>query len=133
MISIAGVDLELFERGQGALIAICTAAAASPDAGFSICSPGRRVFAPSHPGFGKSSLPDWLDCVDDIAHIYLELMDRLGPARPIWWGSRSADGSRPNSPPRRRSGSTGWCSSVRWASRPAPDKLDIRCLRHAAR
>ena len=45
---------------------------------FSICSrKGRRVVAPSHPGFGKSSLPDWIDSVDDIAHVYLELMDRL--------------------------------------------------------
>ena len=39
------------------------------------------MIAPSHPGFGKSSLPDWLDSVDDIAHIYLELMDRLGLTR----------------------------------------------------
>ncbi len=37
-----------------------------------------RVIAPSHPGFGRSALPDWLDSVDDIAHIHLELMDRLG-------------------------------------------------------
>ena len=36
-----------------------------------------RVIAPSHPGFGYSSLPDWIDSIDDIAHIYLELMDRL--------------------------------------------------------
>src|SRR6516165_1383537 len=41
----------------------------------------RRIVAPSHPGFGRSSLPDWLDSVDDIAHIYLELMDRLGLSR----------------------------------------------------
>jgi pimeloyl-ACP methyl ester carboxylesterase len=38
----------------------------------------RRVIAPSHPGFGKSSLPLWLDSIDDIAHIYLELLDRVG-------------------------------------------------------
>ncbi len=37
----------------------------------------RRLVVPSHPGFGKSSLPDWLDSVDDIAHLYLELMDVL--------------------------------------------------------
>lgn len=37
----------------------------------------RRIVVPTHPGFGKSSLPDWLDSVDDIAHLYLELMDRL--------------------------------------------------------
>jgi hypothetical protein len=31
------------------------------------------VIAPSHPGFGKSSLPDWLDSIDDrIAHVYLD-------------------------------------------------------------
>jgi pimeloyl-ACP methyl ester carboxylesterase len=36
------------------------------------------VIAPSHPGFGRSSLPDWLDSVDDISHVYLELMHRLG-------------------------------------------------------
>src|SRR5260370_26163505 len=41
----------------------------------------RRIVAPSDPGFGKSSLPDWLDSVDDIVHIYLELMDRLGLTR----------------------------------------------------
>jgi pimeloyl-ACP methyl ester carboxylesterase len=37
----------------------------------------RRIVVPTHPGFGKSSLPDWLDNVDDIAHLYLELMDHL--------------------------------------------------------
>jgi pimeloyl-ACP methyl ester carboxylesterase len=37
----------------------------------------RRVIAPSHPGFGRSSLPDWLDSIDDIAYVYLELLDRL--------------------------------------------------------
>ena len=37
--------------------------------------------APSHPGFGKSALPDWVESPDDIAHMHLELMDRLGLAR----------------------------------------------------
>jgi pimeloyl-ACP methyl ester carboxylesterase len=37
----------------------------------------RRLIAPSHPGFGASALPLWLDSIDDIAHLYLELMDRL--------------------------------------------------------
>ncbi len=36
-----------------------------------------RLIAPSHPGFGGSSLPDWIDSVDDIAHLYLELLDKL--------------------------------------------------------
>ena len=37
----------------------------------------RRLIAPSHPGFGRSGLPDWLDHVGDIAHLYLALLDRL--------------------------------------------------------
>ena len=37
----------------------------------------RRLIVPSHPGFGRSVLPDWLDSIDDIAHIYLELLDHL--------------------------------------------------------
>jgi pimeloyl-ACP methyl ester carboxylesterase len=82
-ISIAGVDLELFERGQGdAILYLHGGGGIASDAGFlDLLARERRVIAPSHPGFGKSSLPDWLDSVDDVAHIYLELMDRLGLAR----------------------------------------------------
>jgi pimeloyl-ACP methyl ester carboxylesterase len=82
-ISVAGVDLELVERGQGdAILYLHGGGGIASDAGFlDLLARERRVIAPSHPGFGKSSLPDWLDSVDDIAHIYLELMDRLGLAR----------------------------------------------------
>ncbi|MCW5747841.1 MAG: alpha/beta hydrolase [Alphaproteobacteria bacterium] len=36
-----------------------------------------RLLAPSHPGFGRSTLPDWITEVDDIAYIYLALLDHL--------------------------------------------------------
>src|SRR5262249_28633496 len=36
-----------------------------------------RLLAPSHPGFGRSGLPDWITEVDDVAYIYLELLDHL--------------------------------------------------------
>jgi pimeloyl-ACP methyl ester carboxylesterase len=83
MISIAGVELEFFERGQGApILYLHGGAGLGVDVGFlDLLARARRVVAPSHPGFGKSSLPDWLDSIDDIAHIYLELMDRLGLTR----------------------------------------------------
>ena len=80
MIAVAGIDLELSEIGAGAPVLMLHGAG-----GFDPRQPvnallgnKRRLICPSHPGFGKSSLPDWLDSVDDIAHLYLELMDVLG-------------------------------------------------------
>ena len=79
-IKVASLDIELFESGQGSPIVFLHGAE-----GFDQRQPfvaplaaKRRLIAPSHPGFGKSGLPEWLDSVDDIAHIYLELLDSLG-------------------------------------------------------
>jgi pimeloyl-ACP methyl ester carboxylesterase len=83
VISIAGIDLELIERGQGGpLLYLHGGGGIASDLPFvDLLAKTRRVIAPSHPGFGKSSLPDWLDSMDDVAHVYLELMDRLGLSR----------------------------------------------------
>ena len=83
MISIAGIELDVLERGQGKpILYLHGGAGIGRDAPFiDLLARDRRVIAPSHPGFGKSALPDWLDSVDDIAHVYLELMDRVGLTR----------------------------------------------------
>src|SRR5713226_4178103 len=83
MISVAGIELELVERGQGSpVLYLHGGSGLAMDAPFvELIAKERRVLAPSHPGFGKSSLPDWLDSVDDIAHVYLELLDRVGLKR----------------------------------------------------
>ena len=82
-VTIAGCELEIHEGGSGAPLLFL-----HPGGGFNAQDPyvelltaHRRVIAPSHPGFGGSELPDWIDHVDDIAHIYLELMDKLGLAK----------------------------------------------------
>src|SRR6185295_14887130 len=82
VISIAGAEIEIFERGRGAPILFLHGAQGviPADQFLGLLAKSRRVIAPSHPGFGQSSLPDWLDSVEDIAHIYLELMDRLNIA-----------------------------------------------------
>ncbi len=79
-VTIAGIDIELFERGAGApILFLHGAGGVRPDDPFiAILAQGRRLIVPSHPGFGRSALPDWLDSVDDIAHVHLELLDRLG-------------------------------------------------------
>jgi pimeloyl-ACP methyl ester carboxylesterase len=79
---IAGVDLELFENtgtNHGrAVLFLHSGQGYDPWQAFAGELAGqRRLIAPSHPGFGKSALPDWLDSIDDIAYLYLELLDRL--------------------------------------------------------
>ncbi len=82
-IAIAGAEIEYFERGEGEpLLYLHGGGGLGADGGFlDLVAKRRRVIAPAHPGFGKSSLPDWIDSVDDLAHIHLELMDRLGLSR----------------------------------------------------
>lgn len=79
-IAIAGVQLELFEQGDGPpILFLHNGGGFDPEHPYvSLLSARHRLIAPSHPGFGGSSLPDWIDSVDDIAYIHLELMDRLG-------------------------------------------------------
>jgi pimeloyl-ACP methyl ester carboxylesterase len=86
-IKIAGIDLELFalngsaDHGRAVLF-LHSGQGYDPWQPFaSQLAAERRLIAPSHPGFGKSSLPYWLDSIDDIAHIYLELLDRLEVAQ----------------------------------------------------
>jgi pimeloyl-ACP methyl ester carboxylesterase len=83
MMSVAGIDLDIYERGSGApLLYLHGGGGIALDLPFlDRLAKVRSVIAPSHPGFGKSSLPDWLDSVDDIVHVYLELLDRMNLAR----------------------------------------------------
>ena len=78
-LQVAGVDLELFDSGNGApLLFLHGAGGFSPNHPYvAPLSARHRLIAPSHPGFGASELPDWADRPDDIAHIHLELLDRL--------------------------------------------------------
>lgn len=78
-LKIAEIELELFEAGDGPpLLWLHDGQGFHHRAEFiDLFAAHRRLIVPSHPGFGKSSLPDWLDSVDDIAHLYLELLDRL--------------------------------------------------------
>ena len=79
-ITLAGVELDVWESGGGPpLLFLHGAGGFRGDHEFvELLGRQRRVIAPSHPGFGASALADWMDRPDDIAHLYLELLDRLG-------------------------------------------------------
>ena len=82
MTRLAGIGIDIWEGGSGPPLLFLHGAG-----GFHAGAPfldglgeRRRVIAPSHPGFGISELPDWMDRPDDIAHLYLDLLDRIGHA-----------------------------------------------------
>lgn len=79
LLNVAGVDLEVVERGQGRPILLLHGAGGPRgNAPFmDLLEKHGRVVAPSHPGFGGSPLPDWVNGVDDLAYIYLDLLDQL--------------------------------------------------------
>lgn len=79
-ITLAGIELALWEGGDGPPLLFLHGAGGfrAEDPFVALLSRHRRVIAPSHPGFGDSALPDWLDRPDDIALLYLELLARLG-------------------------------------------------------
>lgn len=80
---IGDVELDLYEGGTGApLLFLHSGQGFAPEHPYvAPLAAKRRLIAPSHPGFGRSTLPDWIDSVDDIAHLYLDLLDRKGIAK----------------------------------------------------
>ena len=79
MIKISGFELEIYEAGEGPPILYLHAGDGfrSSHPAMLLLAENYRVIAPSHPGFGRSDLPDWITSVDDYAHVYLELIHRL--------------------------------------------------------
>lgn len=78
-ISIAGVALELEERGSGPpLLFLHPGEGLQPHRPWlDLLARRYRVIAPHHPGWGNSVLPTWLSSVDDLAYLYLDLADEL--------------------------------------------------------
>jgi pimeloyl-ACP methyl ester carboxylesterase len=78
-LTIDDVDLEVFHRGEGTPMLILHGGdGLDRQAKFlELLSTRFEVIAPSHPGFGSSSLPDRFDTVEDLAYLYLDLLDRL--------------------------------------------------------
>ena len=84
MLKVIGVDIELHEGGAGTpLLFLHRHQAFAPgDPYVDLLAASYRLLAPSHPGSGRSELPDWLDT------------PRLQqPDPPIWVSTTSASGA----------------------------------------
>jgi pimeloyl-ACP methyl ester carboxylesterase len=78
-VTIAGLQVQLLHGGQGAPLLVLHGAAGHPGwLQFHEALAQRfHVYAPSHPGFGASERPDWMERVHDLAYFYRWFIDAL--------------------------------------------------------
>jgi pimeloyl-ACP methyl ester carboxylesterase len=78
-IEVNGIALEIEARGSGKPLLFL-----HPEIGMDRVGPaldalakGARVIAPVHPAYGKPEVPPSFNTIDDIAYLYLDLLDQL--------------------------------------------------------
>jgi pimeloyl-ACP methyl ester carboxylesterase len=81
-VDINGIAIEVTERGKGRPLLFLhpghPAGRLDPKAPIlETLAARRRIIAPTHPGFGTAAAPRDLTTVDDLAYLYLDLMERL--------------------------------------------------------
>jgi pimeloyl-ACP methyl ester carboxylesterase len=76
---VGGTRIDLVERGSGPpLLFLHAENGIEPAAGVIVgLAKGARVIAPTHPGFGRSELPQGMRTVDDLSYFYLDVLDQL--------------------------------------------------------
>jgi pimeloyl-ACP methyl ester carboxylesterase len=78
--TIASCEIELLQGGAGpALVFLHGAGGAQSWMPYmDRLAEHYTVYVPSHPGWGRSDTPDWLDGMGDLAYFYLNFLDALG-------------------------------------------------------
>lgn len=79
-VEVAGAKIYLPSRGEGA--AILSLHSIEGNLGFlpylDTLSQNACVYAPTHPGYGSSERPEWLESIADLARFYLWMLQELG-------------------------------------------------------
>lgn len=78
--TVAGCEIELLKGGSGpAMVFLHGAGGAHAWAPYmDKLAETHTLYVPSHPGWGRSDTPAWLDGVGDLAYFYLEFLDAIG-------------------------------------------------------
>ncbi|MGE3246613.1 MAG: alpha/beta fold hydrolase [Beijerinckiaceae bacterium] len=76
---VRGLTLKVDEKGKGEpLLFLHGAGGSNWSPMLEELSKDFRVIAPEHPGFGRSTIPDWMMSVGDLAFFYLDFIEALG-------------------------------------------------------
>ena len=76
---VEGTRIDLIERGEGRPILFLHAENGLEPAIAAIdeLAKSAHAIAPTHPGFGRSDMPNGMRTVDDLSYFYLDLLDQL--------------------------------------------------------
>lgn len=79
MLTIAGINTQVFHGGQGNPLLVLHGAGGNPGwmPYHAALAEHFHVYAPSHPGFGTSDRPDWMERVHDQAYFYRWFIEEL--------------------------------------------------------
>ncbi len=79
ILTAAGARLEIEECGSGRpLLFLEAGEGVAPDRNWlDPLARQFRVILPTHPGWGREPLPDWIGSIDDLAYLYLDLAKAL--------------------------------------------------------
>jgi pimeloyl-ACP methyl ester carboxylesterase len=83
-ISVNGIDVHAWTGGQGAPLLVLHGAGGNRGWTRWVEHVAQRftVWAPTHPGFGRSGDAQWMESIDDLARFYLWFIDAAGLSRP---------------------------------------------------
>lgn len=82
LVEVAGTRIQVLKGGEGEALLLLHGAGGNPGwlPYHQALSHQFTVYAPSHPGYDRSSRPDWIGTMDDMAHFYRQFIEELGLA-----------------------------------------------------
>jgi pimeloyl-ACP methyl ester carboxylesterase len=80
LIQVAGISIQVLKGGVGEPLLLLHGAGGNPGwLPFHQALAQRfTVYAPSHPGYDRSSRPDWISTMNDMVHFYRQFIEELG-------------------------------------------------------
>src|SRR3989442_8779635 len=94
-ITVGGIGVHTWIGGQGDPLLVLHGAGGNRGwtRWLDLVSERFTVWAPTHPGFGRSGDADWMDGIDDLARFHLWFIDAAGLGRPHLLGHSIGGGT----------------------------------------